>query len=98
MMSEKEFLTNYRQADKKTQKQVRGLLGIEPDPAENDIYFDLMLIGLQNIAPIIEHREQLQIIMNRRKFDNCIDAFILGIITGKRQERARRKKPAAVKK
>lgn len=64
----------------------------KPEPTENDIYFDLMLIGLQDISPIISHREQLKIIMNGGKFDNCIDAFLLGVIAGKRQERAKRKR------
>ena len=91
-MTENEFITSYTQADEKTKKQVRELLGIEPDPIDYDTDFDFLLIGYQNIIPVIDHREMLKRIMETRRTDNCIDAFLYGIMTGKRQERARRKR------
>ena len=90
-MTENEFITSYTQADEKTKKQVRELLGIEPDPIKNDFRFDLLLIGFQDISPIVEHMEQLKIIMDSKKYDNCIDAYLLGYMHGKRKERTKRK-------
>ena len=52
---------------------------------------DLLLVHYQNIAPIIEHREQLKTIMSKSRSDNCIDAYLLGYMQGKRAERARKK-------
>ncbi|MBO4693679.1 MAG: hypothetical protein J5659_04750 [Clostridia bacterium] len=91
-MKEKEFLTLYEQADEETKKQVRELLGIEPDPIDYDIDFDFLLIGYQNIVPVIDHREILQRIMDTRRSTNCIDAFLYGIMTGKRAERAKKRR------
>lgn len=92
MMSEKEFLTNYREADEETKKQVRELLGIEPDPIDYDTDFDFLLISYQSIVPVIDHREILKKIMDTRRTDNCIDAFLYGVMTGKRAERAKKKR------
>ena len=91
-MTENEFITSYTQADEKTKKQVRELLGIEPEPAKRDFDLDLLLIGFQHIAPVIEYREALQVLMDKNRRDVCIDAFLLGIMEGKREERAKRKK------
>jgi len=90
MMTENEFITRYQQADKKTKKQVRQLLGIETTTTENDYNFDLLLIGFQDITPIIEHMEQLKAIMNTGRRDNCIDAYLLGIMHGVRKERKKK--------
>lgn len=88
-MTENEFMTSYTNADRETQKQVRQLLGLEPE--KTDIYFDLLLIGYQSIEPIVEHTEQLQKLMDKGKFDALIDAYLLGIMHGVRKERTRKK-------
>ena len=56
-----------------------------------DNNFDLVLIQLQDIVPLMEHAEQLKVIMNTGKRDSCIDAYLLGYMHGKRAERARKK-------
>ena len=91
-MTEKEFILSYRQASEETKKQVKQILGIEPEPAKRDFDLDLLLIGFQHIAPVIEYREALKVLMDKNRRDVCIDAFLLGIMEGKREERAKRKK------
>ena len=88
-MTEKDFIALYTQANSETKKQVEQLLELNPE-STNKITIDLMLINHQDITPIIEHREQLKAIMEKDRKDNCIDAFLLGIMAGKRAERAKK--------
>lgn len=88
-MNEKNLILPCDQTGEKSKNQN---LGIEPEPAKNDFDLDLLLIGFQDITPVIEYREPLKVLMDKGRRDACIDAFLLGMMYAKRQERARRKK------
>ena len=56
-----------------------------------DNNFDLVLLQYQDVIPLMEHMEQLKAIMQSKRPDNCIDAYLLGYMQGKRAERAKKK-------
>jgi len=94
-MTENEFITLYAQADQKTQKQVRELLEITPDAKESAKEL-LQILEKQDISPIIGESETslaFEAVYNTKpqRLTACIDAFSLGVIYGKRQERAKKK-------
>ena len=57
----------------------------------NDSRFDLALLPHQNIVPLLENTELLKEIMKHNGANAPIDAYLLGIMHGKRAERARKK-------
>ena len=57
-----------------------------------DNSLDLLLLEHQDIIPLMNHVEQIKEIMQRKSPDNCIDAYLLGYMHGKRAERAKKAK------